>query len=95
MTYSRRDLCLLVTALAASPGVAAQKTALPSKVFPYEEMPVRKTSGNESRPILSGELHNGCSWKSTRPGSRPGQCRTRRITTCTRRCSWSGREPSR
>ena len=42
MTYSRRDLCLLITALAASSGVAAQKTALPSKAYPYEEMPVRK-----------------------------------------------------
>ena len=40
MTYSRRDLCLLVTALAASPAVAAQKTVLPSKAFPYDELPV-------------------------------------------------------
>ncbi|HMD86967.1 MAG TPA: cupin domain-containing protein [Terriglobia bacterium] len=60
MTYSRRDLCLLVAALAAAPGVAAQKTALPSKVFPYEELPVRKNGGNESRPVLEGELHDGC-----------------------------------
>ena len=59
MTWSRRDLCLLVTALSASPAVAAQKTALSSKAFPYEEMPVRKRDGNESRPILSGELHSG------------------------------------
>ena len=41
MTYSRRDLCLLVDALAAPAGVADQKTVLPSKVFHYEEMPVR------------------------------------------------------
>ena len=60
MTYSRRDLCLLVTALAASPGVAAQKTILPSKAFRYEELPVKKATGHESRAILSGELHNGC-----------------------------------
>ena len=60
MTYSRRDLCLLVAALAASPAVAAQKTALPSKAYPYEEMPVRKNGGNESRAVLSGELHTGC-----------------------------------
>ena len=60
MTYSRRDMCLLVTALAASPAVAAQQTALPSKAFPYEEMPVKKTNGHESRAILSGELHTGC-----------------------------------
>jgi len=60
MTYSRRDLCLLVTALAASPGVAAQKTTLPSKAFRYEELPVHERNGNQSRPIMSGELHNGC-----------------------------------
>jgi len=60
MIYSRRDLCLLLTALAASPGVAAQMTALQSKAFPYEEMPVQKRDGNEFRPVLSGELHNGC-----------------------------------
>jgi mannose-6-phosphate isomerase-like protein (cupin superfamily) len=60
MTYSRRDLCRLVTALAASPGVAAQKTLLPSKAFRYEELPVHERNGNQSRPIMSGELHNGC-----------------------------------
>ena len=60
MNYSRRDLCLLATALAASSGAAAQTPALPSKVFPYEEMPVRKMGASEARPILSGELHTGC-----------------------------------
>jgi quercetin dioxygenase-like cupin family protein len=60
MNYSRRDLCLLATALAASPGGAAQKTALPSKVFPYEQLPVRENHGNQSRAILSGDLHDGC-----------------------------------
>jgi mannose-6-phosphate isomerase-like protein (cupin superfamily) len=53
-------LCLLVTALAASPGVAAQKTTLPSKAFRYEELSVHERNGNQSRPIMSGELHNGC-----------------------------------
>ncbi len=60
MTYSRRDMCLLVTALAASSSAAAQKTILPSKAFPYDEMPVKKSPGHVSRAILSGELHNGC-----------------------------------
>ena len=59
MTYSRRDLCLLVTALAASPAVAAQQATLPSKAIPYDEMPVKKMSGHESRAIFSGELHTG------------------------------------
>jgi mannose-6-phosphate isomerase-like protein (cupin superfamily) len=60
MNHSRRDLCLLVTALAASSGAAAQAAALPSKSFPYQEMPVKNTNGNESRAILSGQLHTGC-----------------------------------
>jgi mannose-6-phosphate isomerase-like protein (cupin superfamily) len=60
MTYSRRDLCLLVTALAASSGASAQKTTLQSRAFPYEDLPVKKTPGHETRAILSGELHNGC-----------------------------------
>jgi len=60
MTYSRRDLCLLLATLAAGTQGAAQQTALPSEVFPYEEMPVRKNAGNESRAVLSGALHTGC-----------------------------------
>ena len=60
MTYSRRDVCQMVTALAAAPGVAAQKTALPGRVYPYDQMAVRKSGENEFRPILSGELHDGC-----------------------------------
>jgi quercetin dioxygenase-like cupin family protein len=60
MNYSRREACCLFAALAAVPPVAAQTTALPSKTFAYDEMPVRKRNGNESRAILAGELHNGC-----------------------------------
>jgi quercetin dioxygenase-like cupin family protein len=60
MKYSRRELCVLVSALAASPGRAAQTTALPSKVFPYDQLPVREQNGHQSRAILSGELHTGC-----------------------------------
>jgi mannose-6-phosphate isomerase-like protein (cupin superfamily) len=59
MICSRRELCLLVAALSAPSGGAAQKTVLPSKVFPYEDMPVRKNGANEMRPVLSGELHDG------------------------------------
>ena len=59
MTCSRRDLCCLLTALAASPGRTAQKTILPSKAFAYDEMPVRKNAANESRAVMSGELHDG------------------------------------
>ncbi len=60
MNISRRDWCLLAAALAASPGMAAQKTVLTSKTFPYAQLPVREHNGIQSRAILSGELHNGC-----------------------------------
>jgi mannose-6-phosphate isomerase-like protein (cupin superfamily) len=59
MTFSRRDLCLLVSALAVSPVVKAQGMALSSKVLPYAALPVRKNGRNESRAIISGELQTG------------------------------------
>ena len=59
MTYSRRDLCLLVSALAASSGGKAQDTRLTGKAYPYAELPVHESNGHQSRPILKGELHNG------------------------------------
>ena len=60
MTYSRRDLCLLVAALAASPGVAAQKTAFRARHFPTKKCRYERRTRNETRPVLSGELHDGC-----------------------------------
>ncbi len=60
MNISRRDWCLLAAALAASPGMAAQKGVLTSEVYPYEKLPVKEGNGHQTRAILSGELHNGC-----------------------------------
>ena len=59
MTYSRRDWCLLLPALVAAPGLAADNATLPSKAYRFEDLPVRKSNGNESRPLMSGELHDG------------------------------------
>jgi len=59
MTYSRRDLCLLVGALAASPGTVLPDTRLASKAYPYADLPVHESNGHQSRPILKGELHSG------------------------------------
>lgn len=60
MNYSRRELCLLMTALAATSGRAEESTTLSSKAFPYENLPVHERDGNQTRAILSGDLHNGC-----------------------------------
>lgn len=57
MNYSRRDLGLLVPALAASG--AAQPKALPSKAFKFEDLPVRANGPNQSRAVMSGETHSG------------------------------------
>ncbi len=60
MNISRRDWCLLATALAASPGMAEQKGVLTSEVFTYDKLLVKESNGHQTRAILSGELHNGC-----------------------------------
>ena len=54
MNYSRRDLGLLLPALAAASG-QAQSKALPSKAYKYEDLPVRGTA----RAVLNGETHSG------------------------------------
>jgi len=56
MNCSRRDLALLIPALAA-----AQQTpkGLPSRVFKYEDLPVRVNGENKSRAVMKGETHSG------------------------------------
>jgi mannose-6-phosphate isomerase-like protein (cupin superfamily) len=56
--FSRRDLSLFLPALAAEAG-AAQTTALPSRTFRYEDLPVRANGPNRARAILNGETHRG------------------------------------
>ena len=58
MKLSRRDLNLLLPALAAS-SAAAQKAALPSKTYKYEDLTVRASGQNKQRAILNGETHSG------------------------------------
>lgn len=75
MTYSRRDLCLLLSTLATSLGRAAQKTSLPSQTSRHEDLQVEKRGGNEFRPVLEGETHDGCPLEVHEtllaPGARP------------------------
>src|SRR5271170_166572 len=66
---SRREMCVGLSAIAAIGTKAeAQTTAVPtpsgtlsqSKVFPFDQMPVRKmANGGESRDILRGTLTTG------------------------------------
>ena len=81
MTYTRRDLCLMLAALTAPADAAAQDKTLASKAFPYAEMTARKNGENEFRPILSGRLHDGgylevhqtrlAAWRNAAPAPSP------------------------
>lgn len=58
MKYSRRDLRLLLPALAAT-RTAAQSSALPSKTFRFEDLAVRSSGPNGMRTVLEGASHAG------------------------------------
>jgi mannose-6-phosphate isomerase-like protein (cupin superfamily) len=66
---TRREMCLGLSAVAATGGVGGAQTQLApggvgvlsqSKVYPVDEMPVRKmANGGESRDVLRGTLTTG------------------------------------
>ena len=58
MHFSRRELSLLLPALAATRG-AAQRSALPSKTFRFEDLAVRSSGPNRMRAVLEGATHGG------------------------------------
>ena len=55
MNPSRRELGLILPAWAAATASAQEKNMLPSKAFPYEDLPVKVTGENKSRAVLNGE----------------------------------------
>ena len=59
MNYSRREVGLMLPALAATAAADPQSQALPSKAFKYEDLPVKASGQNQSRAILNGETHSG------------------------------------
>jgi quercetin dioxygenase-like cupin family protein len=59
VSYTRRDLSLLLPLLAAA-DASAQKPALASKVYAFDELPVKKNGANTSRAVLNGTIHDGC-----------------------------------
>ena len=58
MNPSRRDLGVVLAAVAATPAHAQDKK-LPSKAFRYEDLPVKVNGANKARAVLNGETHSG------------------------------------
>lgn len=61
VNLSRRELCFVLPGALAAAGFAAENTALPSKVYPFENLPVHKSGENLFRQILAGKNHSGLS----------------------------------
>jgi quercetin dioxygenase-like cupin family protein len=60
MNYSRRDLSLLLPALGVATAAAEdQKKPLATKIFKYEDLPVKVNGQNKGRAVLHGETHQG------------------------------------
>ena len=63
MDWSRRDVCVAVPALLAMARMqaSAQGTTglLPSKVYSFDDLPVRKSGALTYRGVLSGKLYEG------------------------------------
>ncbi len=61
MDYTRRDMGLILPALAAATAAAQQqsKTVLPSKAFKYEDLPVKVNGQNKGRAVLNGATRSG------------------------------------
>jgi mannose-6-phosphate isomerase-like protein (cupin superfamily) len=60
MDRSRRELCILLPAvLAFKDQAAAPRSVLPSKVYPFDRLPVQASGSNELRPVLDGTTHDG------------------------------------
>lgn len=58
MNATRRDMAALIPLLVARRGSAEGK-ALPSKAYPFDELPVKTHGGNQTRPVFDGENHSG------------------------------------
>jgi quercetin dioxygenase-like cupin family protein len=62
--YTRRDLSTFLPLLAAQASSAqtafAQAVSLPSKVYAFDDLPVKKNGPNSSRAVLKGVMHDGC-----------------------------------
>ncbi len=76
MIYSRRDLNLLLTGLAAATlSDAAEGAILPSRCYEFAKLPVKTNpqSHNQTRAVFDGQTHAGCSLETHVTTLAPGQ----------------------
>jgi len=59
MNYSRRDLAVLLPALAAAGASAQTEKTIPSAVFRYEDLPVKAGGQTKQRQTFNGVNHSG------------------------------------
>jgi quercetin dioxygenase-like cupin family protein len=59
MDCSRRELGLLPLLAAGFAGSAKAATALPSKTYSFESLPVKVNGPNRARAVFDGETHSG------------------------------------
>ena len=57
---SRRDLCLMLPALAASAALADEKPPLASTTLRFEDMPAEGSGQFTAKQLLQGWTHEGC-----------------------------------
>lgn len=59
MNPTRRELAGLLPILMAATAHADEST-LPSKAYPFDQLPVKTNRENQTRPVLDGMTHAGC-----------------------------------
>ena len=59
MNLSRRDVVLLLPALAVTRVENVQTRVLASKSYPFDDLPVRINGENKTRAVLEGATHGG------------------------------------
>jgi len=64
MSITRREMCLLLPAtlfpaVMRPEGMAAQDGSMPSAMYPFEKLPIRRPNNAQIRDVLKGKLATG------------------------------------
>jgi mannose-6-phosphate isomerase-like protein (cupin superfamily) len=60
MDFSRRDLSALLPSLLFAAKAEAASGTLPSKTFPFGDLPMKTNGENQTRAVLDGRSQSGC-----------------------------------